>query len=191
MSTITTRIIVSLICASILVGCGGVTPPSSQSAATLTGVPTAPSSGSSGVQVTIYPGAIGLARGGTYLFQSVVSGNSNTAVTWSIQEKSMGGTIAPSGAYGSYTAPPNTGSYHVVATSQTDPTQSAVATVNVLAAGFSPAGSLGTARLQHTATLLQDGKVLVAGGGYGPDLIDGYWVAGPSRAAIRPRNCSL
>ncbi len=125
--------------------------------------------------MTVNPAAIiGLSRGGTYNFQSVVSGVSNAAVTWSIQEGSMGGAITASGVY---TAPANTGLYHVVATSQVDPTQSAVATVSVVASGFSSAGNLGTARLQHTATLLSNGKVLVAGGGYGPDIIDGYWVA--------------
>ena len=41
--------------------------------------------------------------------------------------------------------------------------------------GFSPSGSLHDARVVHTATLLKDGRVLVAGGGQGPDWIDGYF----------------
>jgi hypothetical protein len=41
---------------------------------------------------------------------------------------------------------------------------------------FTPGADLANARLAHTATLLTDGRVFVAGGGQGPDLIDGFWV---------------
>ncbi|HZY03426.1 MAG TPA: hypothetical protein VFF02_07980 [Anaeromyxobacteraceae bacterium] len=61
-------------------------------------------------------------------FTATVTGTTNTAVTWSVQEGAAGGTVTAAGAY---TAPSTAGTYHVVATSQADPTKSAVATVTV------------------------------------------------------------
>lgn len=61
-------------------------------------------------------------------FGATVTGTSNTAVTWSVQEGAAGGSITTAGVY---TAPSTAGTYHVVATSQADATKSAVATVVV------------------------------------------------------------
>ncbi len=52
---------------------------------------------------------------------------------------------------------------------------SALAQAPASTPGFSVSGSLHDARVVHTATLLKDGRVLVAGGGQGPDWLDGYW----------------
>ncbi len=109
------------------------------------------------VSVTISPTAINLPPGATQQFAAVVSGSSNTAVSWSVQESS-GGTIDASGLY---TAPVAAGAYHVIATSQADPTQTATATVAL--PGFVTWG-LNTPRARGTATLLPDGKILFAGG---------------------------
>ncbi len=76
------------------------------------------------VSVAIAPTSASLSTGGTKQFSATVTGNSNTAVTWS--------TNAPNGLY---TAPNTAGTYTVTATSVADPTKSASATVTVTAPG--------------------------------------------------------
>lgn len=81
-----------------------------------------------GVAVTVSPGAVRLAPGGTQTFASVVTGTANVSVTWSVTEGSAGGSVSSTG---SYVAPGTNGTYHVVATSNADSSKSATATVTV------------------------------------------------------------
>jgi len=104
------------------------------------------------VAVSITPGSASLTTGGTQQFTASVSGNSNTAVTWS----ATGGTITS----GLYTAPSAAGTYTVKATSVADSTKSASATVTVSAAPvvavtISPvsASMLSSGTQQFTATV--------------------------------------
>ncbi len=86
----------------------------------------------SSISVAVTPGTATVLTGGTLQFAATVSGaasGDSTAVTWSVQEAG-GGTVTSAGAY---TAPTTAGTYHVVATSVADPTQSDVAAVQVTA----------------------------------------------------------
>ena len=89
---------------------------------------TAPSTTVAVVAVAITPTSAAINSCQSFTFAATVTGTTNTAVTWSVQEGSAGGTVTTGGVY---TAPSSAGTYHVVATSQADPTQSAVATVAV------------------------------------------------------------
>ena len=113
-------------------------------------------------QLTIIPGAVTLPPGGTRSFAATVSGLTNTAVNFTIQQ-SAGGLIDSAGLY---TAPTAGGFYQVVATSAYETTLAASATVTVTTSSgrFTPTGSLNEARGLHTATLLPNNKVLIAYG---------------------------
>jgi hypothetical protein len=84
-----------------------------------------------GVAISISPATASLAPGASRTFTSTVTGSTNTAVAWSVQEGAAGGSVTSAGLY---TAPATAGTYHVVARSQADATKSATATVTVTAA---------------------------------------------------------
>lgn len=67
-------------------------------------------------------------------FTATLSGASNPAVAWSVQEGDSGGTISQ---FGLYTAPNVPGTYHVVVVSQATPQQTATITITVVAGGAS------------------------------------------------------
>ncbi len=79
------------------------------------------------VVVTVTPDTATVEPGNTQLFTATVAGIVNQSVSWSVEEPS-GGTIT---AAGLYTAPPASGTYHVVARSNVDRTRSGTATVQV------------------------------------------------------------
>ncbi|MDT9002321.1 immunoglobulin domain-containing protein [Paucibacter sp. APW11] len=89
------------------------------------------------VTISVTPASVSLQAGGTQTFSASVSGSSNTAVSWSVQEAG-GGSVSSSGVY---TAPATAGTYHVKATSQADSSKSALATITVTAAGGGGSGS--------------------------------------------------
>jgi len=109
------------------------------------------------VSVTINPSSVNLTPSATQQFTATVTGASDTSVVWTIQEGAPGGTVTSGGLY---SAPGAVGVYHVVATSNADPTQTATATVGV--PGFVQTGLLYTGPC--TSTPLANGTILFTGG---------------------------
>jgi len=127
-------------------------------------------------QITISPAAATLRPDGTRTFAATVSGLTNTAVNFTVQQ-SAGGLINNSGLY---TAPAAAGIYQVVATSADETTVSASATVTVTtsSSGFTPTGNLKDARGLQTATLMPNNKVLLAYGSNSSTNIQGAGYVG-------------
>lgn len=80
------------------------------------------------IAVTVVPNTATLNIGVSKTFSASVAGTTNQNVTWSIVEGANGGTIDQTGFY---TAPLQPGTYHVIATSQADTSQSGTATITV------------------------------------------------------------
>lgn len=78
--------------------------------------------------LSVSPSILQIFQGATEQFSA------NGDVNWSVSEGSGGGTIT---AAGLYTAPAVAGTFHVVATSRSDPSKSAAATITVLAISVS------------------------------------------------------
>lgn len=84
--------------------------------------------GANPIVVSIFPSVANVDQGGTQSFTA------NLGVNWTVQEGAAGGSIT---SLGVYTAPNKSGTFHVIATSQSDTTKSATATVIVAAVAIS------------------------------------------------------
>ena len=80
------------------------------------------------VGVDVTPGNAFIKTGATQTFSAMVSGSSQTDVTWQVEEGASAGTISSAGVY---TAPTRAGTYHIKATSKASPAYSARAEVMV------------------------------------------------------------
>jgi Galactose oxidase, central domain/Kelch motif len=155
-------------------GCGGAS-----SRANSPGGSNSSLGGSSGdpndATVSISPASETLRTGGQRQFSGFDRTVGQYDVTWNVQEGAAGGTVTADGVY---TAPNTTGTFHLVATSIANPSVSATAPVKVVNVGFVSIGNMAIARSGHTATLLVDGRVLIAGGTRGTAHSAEFFVPG-------------
>lgn len=78
--------------------------------------------------VRIHPDRVTLTTGQQQVFSVTITQCTDTQVVWSVQEGNIGGTINSDGVY---TAPPDSGVYHVEAECTSDPRVNSTAEVTV------------------------------------------------------------
>ena len=117
------------------------------------------------VQVDLSPKEAAVEGGAAQQFTAKVTGAADPAVTWTVQETVASGAIDRDGVYHATSSP---GTYHVVATSNADPTASASAAVTVswplVQVAVSPASTTVSAQVATdfvaTVTGSADGTVI-------------------------------
>ena len=134
------------------------------------------------ISVELSPQAVTLAPEAMQQFTALVTGSTDTRVSWTITEGPQGGSIDQAGTY---TAPPAGGTFHLVAKSIVDPARSATAVVSVVrppgvwvsitprAADLEPGG---TTLLAATVTGTADTRVIWTSDG-GRIRQDGFYTA--------------
>jgi hypothetical protein len=108
------------------------------------------------VTVSVSPASAIVAPGGAANFTATVQNTTNTGVTWSVDQVAGGnttvGTISPTGQY---TAPAQTGSHTITATSVASSSASASAAITVTTLSIAPTSAtlIGGSNQQFTATM--------------------------------------
>lgn len=126
------------------------------------------------INVVLIPSTATWRTSSAHTLRAVALGTNAGNLNWQVVEAG-GGSILPTGSFDSlsgfyfdaYSSPAAAGTFHVKATSQDDPSQSATATVIVssTAGAFSLTGtSVGKHGQDFAVTLLQNGNVLLTGG---------------------------
>lgn len=122
---------------------------------------------SSNISVTIQPATVTLHTQESKLFSATVNGTANNEVTWSVQERGVGGNITANGVY---TASTVSGTFHIVATSQADTGKTAAAVVTVLPATPVTTSSASAGTLDST---FGNGGKVTTSVGFGSDVANG------------------